>query len=66
MRTKAGQGRTAVHEPEQTAPARTARRADAGGVRLTKRDVTGLILCAEQYGTPYDRAHWVVPPGQHS
>ena len=39
---------------EQTAPTRTARRADAGSVRLTGRDVTGLILCAEQYGAPYD------------
>ena len=39
---------------EQTAPARTARRADAGSVRLTKRDVTGLILCAEHYGAQYD------------
>jgi hypothetical protein len=39
---------------EQTAPARTGRRAGAGAVRLTGRDVTGLILCAEQYGAPYD------------
>ncbi|MGA2830993.1 MAG: hypothetical protein ABSF03_33325 [Streptosporangiaceae bacterium] len=39
---------------EQTAPTRTGRRADAGAVRLTERDVTGLILCAEQYGAPYD------------
>ena len=30
------------------------RRADAGLIRLTERDVTGLVLCAEQYGAPYD------------
>ncbi len=31
-----------------------ARRADAGTVRLGQRDITGLLLCAEQYGAPYD------------
>jgi hypothetical protein len=31
-----------------------ATRADAGAVRLTQRDITGLMLCAEHYGTPYD------------
>ena len=30
------------------------RRADAGTVRLGQRDVDGLLLCAEQYGAPYD------------
>jgi hypothetical protein len=30
------------------------RRADAGTVRLTGRDVAGLVWCAEMYGTPYD------------
>jgi hypothetical protein len=29
-------------------------RADAGMVRLSGRDVSGLMLCAEQYGAPYD------------
>jgi hypothetical protein len=38
-----------------TAPATGApRRADAGAVRLGRRDIDGLILCAEQYGAPYD------------
>jgi hypothetical protein len=32
----------------------TARRADAGAVRLGRRDIDGLILCAEHYGAPYD------------
>jgi hypothetical protein len=31
-----------------------ARRADAGTVRLGQRDITGLVLCAEHYGAPYD------------
>jgi len=37
-------------------PVRTpvARRADAGTVRLTDRDITGLILAGEQYGAPAD------------
>ncbi|MGH3125765.1 MAG: hypothetical protein ACRDND_32715, partial [Streptosporangiaceae bacterium] len=30
------------------------RRYDAGTVRLTSRDITGLVLCGEQYGAPYD------------
>jgi hypothetical protein len=30
------------------------RRADAGAVRLGQRDITGLVLCAEHGGTPYD------------
>jgi hypothetical protein len=30
------------------------RRSDAGTVRLTGRDVTGLLLCAEHYAVPYD------------
>jgi hypothetical protein len=30
------------------------RRADAGSVRLGGRDVAGLILCGEMYGSPYD------------
>jgi len=36
-------------------PARPAlRRSDAGRVRLTGRDVAGLLLCAEHYAAPYD------------
>jgi hypothetical protein len=30
------------------------RRADAGTVRLTDRDVAGLLPCAEHYAAPYD------------
>ena len=29
------------------------RRADAGTVKLTDRDITGLMLCADHYGAPY-------------
>jgi hypothetical protein len=32
----------------------TARRADAGTVRLGRRDIDGLIMCAEHCGAPYD------------
>lgn len=39
---------------EQPGGVLAARRADAGTVRLGQRDITGLVLCAEQYGTPYD------------
>jgi len=30
------------------------RRCDAGAVRLTGRDVAGLLLCGDMYGAPYD------------
>jgi hypothetical protein len=30
------------------------RRADAGSIRLTSRDIAGLLLCGEMYGAPYD------------
>jgi len=30
------------------------RRADAGSTRLGERDVAGLLLCGDMYGTPYD------------
>ena len=32
----------------------SARRADAGTVRLADRDIAGLLLCGEMYGAPYD------------
>jgi hypothetical protein len=30
------------------------RRSDAGTIRLTGRDIAGLVLCGEMQGTPYD------------
>jgi hypothetical protein len=41
-----------------------ARRADAGVIRLSGRDVAGLVLCADMYGAPYDllAAHLDVRP----
>ena len=39
---------------EQPVRVLAARRADAGTVRLGERDITGLVLCAEHYGAPYD------------
>ncbi len=50
-----------------TSPAgRTARRADAGVVQLTQRDIDGLLLCGEHFGAPYDllAAALGVPPGR--
>ncbi len=38
-------------DTSQTAPAR---RDDAGTFKITDRDITGLELCAEQHGAPYD------------
>jgi hypothetical protein len=32
----------------------SARRADAGCVRLGERDVAGLLMCGDMYGAPYD------------
>ncbi len=37
-----------------TTAARRARRADAGTIRLSQRDIDGLLLCGEHYGAPYD------------
>ncbi len=31
-----------------------ARRADAGTVRLSQRDIDGLLLCGEHWGVPFD------------
>ena len=42
-------------QAHHTIPAdRPARRADAGTVRLSQRDIDGLVLCGEHYGCPYD------------
>jgi len=35
-------------------PSLQGRRADAGTVKLTDRDITGLMLCADHYAAPYD------------
>ena len=40
--------------PPATATSRSARRADAGTVRLSQRDIDGLLLCGEHGGAPYD------------
>jgi hypothetical protein len=42
-------------EPQQPGShALAGRRADAGTIRLSERDIAGLVLCGEQYGAPYD------------
>jgi hypothetical protein len=46
---------TQAHDTITTAhPARPPRRADAGTVRLSQRDIDGLMLCGEHYGAPLD------------
>jgi hypothetical protein len=49
-----------------TAAARPARRADAGSIRLSQRDIDGLLLAGEHYGVPLDllAAALRVPPGR--
>src|ERR1019366_10534163 len=49
---------------DTTTTARPARRADAGEVRVSQRDIDGLLLCGEHYGAPYDllSAALRVPP----
>ena len=42
-------------QPQQLAGSVLAgRRADAGTVKLTDRDITGFMLCADHFGVPYD------------
>jgi hypothetical protein len=43
-----------VMDGQQSVRVLAARRADAGTVRLGQCDITGLVLCAEHYGVPYD------------
>ena len=40
--------------PQPPTPPLAGRRADAGTVKLTGRDITGLMLCADHYAAPYD------------
>jgi hypothetical protein len=40
--------------PQPPVPPLAGRRADAGTVKLTDRDITGLMLCAEHFAAPYD------------
>jgi hypothetical protein len=43
-----------AHDTTTVTAARQARRADAGTVRLSERDIDGLLLCGEHFGAPYD------------
>ena len=46
---------TSAHAHDTTTPAaRPARRADAGTIRLSQRDIDGLLLVGEHTGAPYD------------
>ena len=43
-----------AHDTTTLTASRPARRADAGTVRLSQRDIDGLLLCGEHNGAPYD------------
>jgi hypothetical protein len=43
-----------AHPHHADTSARPGRRSDAGALRLTQRDIDGLLLCGEHYGAPYD------------
>ena len=43
-----------MQSPPPPVPPLAGRRADAGTVKLTGRDITGLLLCADHYAAPYD------------
>jgi hypothetical protein len=46
---------TTAHAHDTTAPAtRPSRRADAGSIRLSQRDIDGLLLVGEHWGAPSD------------
>src|ERR1700691_3607335 len=49
-----GTSMTAQAQARDTTAARPPRRADTGTVRLSQRDIDGLLLCGEHYGAPYD------------
>jgi hypothetical protein len=53
-RHRAGAGRGEPMQAPDTSPTAPPRRDDAGTFKITDRDITGLALCAEQYGAPYD------------
>ena len=38
----------------QVTASRAQRRADTWTIRLSQRDIDGLMLCGEQYGAPFD------------
>ncbi len=50
----AGIERGAMQSSQHAGTVVPARRAGTGSVRFGDRDVAGLVLCAEQYGAPYD------------
>ncbi len=43
-----------MQSPPPPVPSLQGRRADAGTVKLTDRDITGLMLCADHFAAPYD------------
>jgi hypothetical protein len=47
---------TTAHVYDSVTPASSSRRrhADAGAVRLSQRDIDGLLLCGEHGGAPFD------------
>jgi hypothetical protein len=53
-RQQAGAGTGEAMQAPETSQTAAPRRDDAGTFKITDRDITGMLLCAEQYGAPYD------------
>jgi hypothetical protein len=43
-----------AHDSMTPVAASRRRRADAGALQLSQRDIDGLLLCGEHYGAPLD------------
>src|SRR4029077_19053232 len=59
---------TTTRARDASTTGRAARRADTGLVRLSQRDIDGLMLCGEHWGAPFDllAAALRVPPDRLS
>ena len=59
---------TTTRARDTSTTGRAARRADTGMVRLSQRDIDGLMLCGEHWGAPFDllAAALRVPPDRLS
>src|SRR5581483_3547913 len=54
LTTQAHETATQASDTAATVTSRLPRRAGAGTVRISQRDIDGLMLCGEHYGAPFD------------